>query len=219
MAALATTAQGQPVGQQTIPDLEVGDRVPVARTCDHPSGDQRVALALPGTAWLQRDHGPRAVYYQLAMDVEEVSAILASLQDDFVSLAEVGEDATGSSVSPGIVAERCELRIFDHGTVITIQYSGLDTLSPALATVDRTLDEIAVRALENPAPTWSVETLRVGDVLRRRADGVLFEYYGETGDGLGVELHGVTQPLVVLETRAELPRRYDRLATGDHGEG
>lgn len=212
--AVAAVGQGQPVA----PNLEVGERVPIGRTCRHPSGDQRVALELPGTAWLQRDTGPRAVFYELAMDVEELSAILASLQDDFVSLAEVGEEATGSAISPGIVAERCVLRIFDHGAVTTVRYSGLDTLSPALANIDRALDEIALRVLQNPAPKWGIEELRFGDVLRRRADGVLFEYYGETGDGLGVELHGVTQPLVVLETRAELPRRYDRLAAGDGGE-
>ena len=37
---------------------------------------------------------------------------------------------------------------------------------------------------------------RPGDVLERR-DGVLFEVIAFTGDGQGIELHGIDQPLVI----------------------
>lgn len=196
-----------------VPRFELGERSPVQRLCRHPSGDQRVALALPGTVWMQRDTGPRAVVYQLPMDIAEMEAILDSMRDDFAVLGELQDRAVESSVSVGEGGERCELRVFDHGEVITVHYSGLDTLSPALAHVDRTLDRMAGRVLETPIATWDLGELEIGDLLRRRADGVLFEYYGPTGDGLGAELHGVRQPLVVLEVSDELPRLYDRLGS------
>lgn len=194
-----------------VPRFELDERSPVQRLCRHPSGDQRIALALPGTAWMQRDTGPRAVVYQLPVDIAEMEAIIDSMRDDFAVLGELQDQAVESSVPVGESGERCELRVFDHGEVTLVRYSGLDTLSPALARIDSTLDRIAERVLATPIATWDLAELEVGDLLRRRADGLLFEYYGSTGDGLGAELHGVHQPLVVLEVAEELPRHYDRL--------
>lgn len=204
------------------PQFELGERTPVQRLCSHPSGDQRIGLSLPGTAWMQRDTGPRAVVYRLPIDIAEMEAIIDSMNHDFAALGELQERAVESDVPLAEGSERCELRILDHGEVVAIHYSGLDTLSPALARVDRTLDRIAERVLETPIATWNLDRLEVGDLLRRRADGILFEYYGPTGDGLGAELHGVHQPLVVLEVSDELPRTYDHLGStstrGDDSE-
>ncbi len=203
------SAQAPPDGNEP----EFGSRKPIERVCRHISSYQRVALALPGTAWLQHDTGPRAVVYRLPMDLDEVEALMDKLQLDFASLAELGDAATDSQMSPGEGGEHCELRFYDHGEVTTIKYSGLDTLSPALSNVDLILDRLSTQVLETPIPTWDLADLKIGDLLRRRSDGVMFEYYIDTGDGLGAELHGVTQPVVVIETAAALPRLYDHLGS------
>ncbi|HSM50434.1 MAG TPA: hypothetical protein VLA75_03430 [Thermoanaerobaculia bacterium] len=51
---------------------------------------------------------------------------------------------------------------------------------------------------------------RIGDCLRR-LDGRLFEVRGFTGDGKGVELEGIDQPLSVLVLVEELDREYGAL--------
>ena len=204
------------LSQQPVTDAdepEFGERKPIERVCRHPAAYQRVALALPGTAWLQQDTGPRAVVYRLPIDLLEMEALMGRLQQDFASLAELGDAVTDSQVSSAEGGELCELRFHDHGEVTTIRYTGLDTLSPALSNVDLILDRLSTRVLETPIPTWDLADLEIGDLLRRRSDGVLFEYYIDTGDGLGAELHGITQPVVVIETAAELPRLYDHLGS------
>ncbi len=186
---------------------------PVERICRHPSGDQRFALVQPGTAWLQLDTGPRARLLRLSLDPLETETILETLLRQSTTVSERGEDATRSSAPSGIGGESCELKLDSHGQELLIRYGNLDTLSPGLATMDRLVDDLVQRVLNAPVADWSASELPIGAFLRRRSDGVLFEFYGTTGDGRGAELHGVSQPLIVIDALDDLPRQYQKVSS------
>ena len=213
VVATGSVSGDQTRSRESAQVLRSLESVPVERICRHISGDQKLVLVLPGTAWLQLDTGPRARVMHLGLDPVEAERILENLFRQVATIAENGELATGSSAPGGIGGEDCTLRLTDHGQETVVTYTNLDTLSPELATIDRTLDGLVERIRQAPVSGWSIEQLQIGDILSRRADGVLFEFYGTTGDGAGAELHGISQPLVVIEVLADLPRQYEPVAT------
>ena len=52
--------------------------------------------------------------------------------------------------------------------------------------------------------------LRAGDRLRR-FDGTLYQVIGHTGDGAGLELEGIDEPLVVFISLAALRDEFEEL--------
>jgi len=103
----------------------------------------------------------------------------------------------------GAWIERCTLRLaLDGEPPRELLFSRFDSLPLAVATLVRVADELAdkTRAVDDLPPGYRA---RNGDVLRR-VDGVLFEVAGFTGDGLGVELRGVEQPLTLYLRPEEL---------------
>ncbi len=208
--ALAPLASGVPFSDDLAPPP---NEIVVERACESPaapdSSYERLYVERPGTLRLQVETGPRARWLSLGIDPAELDIVVTAIQGDLDRLRRRGGFDPGSTAPESLGGEVCRLWVKDGDIRQQVEYATLDTLSLELARIDQRLDEFARRVRENPAPTWNLRQLEIGSLLRRRSDGVVFEYTRSTDDERGAELRGVVQPLVLFTIRDELPKHYD----------
>ena len=133
------------------------------------------------------------------------------------------ETESGDGTAAGDWVERCDLRMaFDRDPEVPIlefSFGGYDSLSLSLSRAVRIAEELVESArlagLSGNLPHNYVPL--PGDVLRRR-DEALFEVIDLTGDGKGVELRGIDQPLVIYVLLDKLPEEFGELVERRDGE-
>lgn len=192
--------------------LEAGAQAPssrvielVRRNCETTIGRQEVTLFANGTLRVrQRVHADEQ--FRLAeLDPHELEAFLNRL-----SAEDVSEVPRGRPEVQGDLVERCELDLELADRAARQFYFGrFDTLPLALSRINRIVDEM-VNLAEERAPVSSLPhdyRPRAGDVLER-ADGMLFEVVGYTGDKRGVELTGVEEPLTIFIATEALHEQF-----------
>lgn len=140
-------------------------------------------------------------------DLEGYLNRLRQLDLDEVPLAnQVGRTTDGDWI------EACELTVQLSGTTPrSWRWNSFDTRPLALATLDRIVDELGVgaemlRATRLPKDYEPTP----GDQLRR-ADGRLFRVITKTSDGMGVELQGVDDPLVMFVPIGQMGEEFVEL--------
>jgi hypothetical protein len=124
-------------------------------------------------------------------------------------LSEVHDTQGGTQ---GDWIERCVFRLtLDDQPARELTFGRYDSLPLQVAAVVRVADELAAltRPVSDLLPGYKP---RVGDVLRR-ADGVLFEVVSFTGDGKGLEMQGVDQPLTLFAIPEDLPKLFTELVS------
>ena len=175
--------------------------------CANSLGVRQVTLFANGTVRLREGLGkePRMRLGELGpVELEGYLRRLAA--EDLSEVHDRQESAEGEWV------ERCTLRLaLDGGSPRQLAFSRFDSLPLAVAALVRVADELAAqtRVTSELPPGYRA---RVGDVLRR-ADGVLFEVAGFTSDGLGLELQGVDQPLVLYLRPEDVPAQFEALVS------
>jgi hypothetical protein len=177
--------------------------------CRNDLGHRRVTFFANGT--LRLISGP----------VAEESLKLAELTPDQVlayenrlaeeDLSEVDRLET-LSVS-GIVVEHCELELkLWEGDGRIYRFARLDSLPLTLSRVVGIAEELAA-IVESQAPlaefplSYSPEP---GDILVRE-DGMKFEVVGLTGEGKGIELGQIDQPIIIYVPLEELRNMFVRV--------
>ena len=139
---------------------------------------------------------------------QELDAFLARLAEENLSEVDVrGREASGDWV------ETCELELtLASRPARLLRFGRLDSLPLALGRLLRVVDDLLAEA-ERLAPRSRLPAdyeARAGDRLRR-FDGRLFEVVAYTGDGAGLELEGIDDPLVVFIPVAALREEFEEL--------
>ena len=138
----------------------------------------------------------------------ELAAYLARLVEEDLSEVDVrGPEASGDWI------EICSLELKLEGSVErSLRFGRMDSLPLALGRLLRVVDDLLLE-VERLAPRSRLPAdyePRAGDRLRR-LDGTLFQVVGYTGDGAGLELEGIDQPLVVFIPLAALRDEFEEL--------
>lgn len=187
-----------PMDRTLLPDPVVTD--PGSRThevlkhsCANPLGHREVTLFANGTVRV-RDGLPGEEWMGLAeLGPEELAGALRRL---------AAEDLRDAEILPagvdGTWVERCELILELAGRPKKVyRYGRYDTLPLSLSKIVRVSEDLSTEVLalrakeEELPPGYEPE---IGDVLKR-VDGRNFEVFSFTGDGKGLEMRGVDDPL------------------------
>lgn len=167
-----------------------------------------VTLFANGTLRL-RERGEQGVEMWLAeLDPEEVDDYRARLEKE----GSPGEQGIRRGVA-GEWVDQCRLTLeLAPGEAFSLRFSRVDTLplsvSRLVAIADEILAEARTRRLGRGFPAGY--EVRIGDVVRR-ADGHDFEVRRFTADGAGVELEGLTQPVVLYLDRRQIASEFAAL--------
>ena len=188
---------------------ELGDRSHelLDYRCENELGKRQVTLFGNGTIrlWEGLVEDPQMTLGELTPDKLESYVRRLRAED----LSEV--DAAHYGVE-GAWVERCSLALDLPGDQPRrYTFGRYDALPLALSALVRVADELAERTLPGSQLPLGYEP-RAGDVLRR-ADGVLFEIVGFTGDGMGVELAGTEQPLTLYLRPDDLRSQFESLVS------
>ena len=138
----------------------------------------------------------------------ELAAYLARLAEEDLTEVDVrGPEARGEWV------EVCNLELrLEDSLERLLSFGRMDSLPLALGRLLRVVDDLRLE-VERLAPRSRLPAgyeARAGDRLRR-FDGVLFEVVAYTGDGAGLELEGIDEPLVVFIPVAALRDEFEEL--------
>lgn len=175
--------------------------------CANSLGVRQVTLFANGTVRVREGLGKEPKMRLGELGPVELEGYLRRLAAEDLSEVHDRQEST-----EGEWVERCTLHLTLDGAVERlISFGRYDSLPLQLAAVVRVADELAEKTRttsELPAGYHA----RVGDVLRR-ADGVLFAVMGFTSDGVGIELQGVEQPLVVYVRPEDVPSQFEALVS------
>jgi len=138
----------------------------------------------------------------------ELAAFLARLAEEDLSEVDVRGPGAG-----GDWVETCRLELMLEGTIERqFRFGRMDSLPLALGRLLRVVDDLLLE-VERLAPRSRLPEdykARAGDRLRR-FDGALFVVVAYTGDGAGLELEGIDEPLVVFIPLAALRDEFEEL--------
>ncbi len=177
--------------------------------CESSIGRRDLTLFANGTLRLReaaRGEAPRMRLAELGRG--ELAAYLARLAGE--DLAEV--DVRGPQ-SSGDWVETCSLELELEGRPRRrLSFGRMDSLPLALGRLLGVIDDLFLE-IERLAPRSRLPVdyeARAGDRLRR-FDGALFQVVAYTGDGAGLELEGIDEPLVVFISVAALRDEFEEL--------
>ncbi len=185
-------------------------RVLLRRDCDTTLGHREITLFANGTLRL-RD-GPRGEERLLLAELppDQTAALVRRLAEEDLS-----ETVATEGGVEGDWVERCVLELEgEDGAPARYVFNRYDSLSLALSRVNAIAEELALTTDER-APRGNLPfgyRPVPGDVLER-ADGVRFEVVADPGDGAGVELRGVEQPLVLYLPKEDLAAHFVALVS------
>ena len=177
--------------------------------CASGIGRRDLTLFANGTLRLREaapDSEPRMRLAELGR--AELDAYLARLGEEDLSEVDLrGPEASGDWV------EVCslELKLADAAERRLV-FGRMDSLPLALGRVLRVLDDLLLE-VERLAPRSTLPAdyePRAGDRLRR-FDGTLYEVVAYTGDGAGLELEGIDEPLILFIPVAALRDEFEEL--------
>ena len=177
--------------------------------CSSRVGRRDLTLFANGTLRLRESEAGGEMRMRLAeLGRTELAAYLARLAGE--DLTEV--DVRGAETS-GDWVETCDLRLGLPGQPERrLRFGRMDSLPLALGRLLRVVDDLLLE-VDRLAPRSRLPAdyePRAGDRLRR-FDGTLYEVVSYTGDGAGLELEGVDEPLVVFIPVAELREEFEEL--------
>ncbi len=177
--------------------------------CASGIGRRDLTLFANGTLRLRESEPAQETRMRLAeLGRSELDAYLARLGEE--DLTEV--DARGPEASGDWVAT-CELELALEGTPARrLRFGDMDTLPLALGRLLRVVDDLLLE-VDRLSPRSQLPAdyePRAGDRLRR-FDGVLYEVVAYTGDGGGLELEGIDEPLVLFIPVAALRDEFAEL--------
>lgn len=170
---------------------------------------QELTLFANGTLRLRESEQGGEPRMRLAeLGRRELDAFVARLAEEDLSEVDVrGREASGEWV------ETCELELtLQGGPPRLLRFGRLDSLPLALGRLLRVVDDLLLE-VERLAPRSRLPAdyeARAGDRLRR-FDGKIFEVVAYTGDGGGLELEGIDEPLVVFIPVAALRDEFEEL--------
>ena len=178
-------------------------------TCESSISRLELTLFANGTLRLREtapDELPRMRLAELGRG--ELAAFLARLaEEDLTEVDLRGPEAGGDWV------QACELRLALEGRPPRrLRFGRMDSLPLALGRLLRVVDDLLLE-VDRLAPRSELPVdyeARAGDRLRR-FDGVLFEVVAYTGDGAGLELEGLDEPLVLFIPLAALRDEFVEL--------
>ena len=177
--------------------------------CESSIGRRDLTLFANGTLRLREaaaDEEPRMRLAELGRG--ELAAYLARLAEEDLSEVDVrGPESSGDWV------ETCSLELKLEGRPRRqLSFGRMDSLPLALGRLLRVVDDLFLE-VERLAPRSRLPAdyeARAGDRLRR-FDGALFRVVAYTGDGAGLELEGIDEPLVIFIPVAALRDEFEAL--------
>ena len=177
--------------------------------CGSSIGRRDLTLFANGTLRLRETEEGELPRMRLAeLGGGELAAYLARLaEEDLTEVDLRGPEASGDWV------EVCRLRLaLESRPERALQFGRMDSLPLALGRLLRVVDDLLLE-VDRLAPRSRLPAdyeARAGDRLLR-FDGVLFQVVGYTGDGGGLELEGIDEPLVVFIPVAALRDEFEEL--------
>jgi hypothetical protein len=177
--------------------------------CSSSIGRHELTLFANGTLRLREtEEGEQARMRLAELGPGELAAYLARLgEEDLTEVDLHGPETSGDWV------ESCslELKLEGHPERL-IRFGRMDSLPLALGRLLRVVEDLLLE-VDRLAPRSRLPAdyePRAGDRLRR-FDGALFEVVAYTGDGAGLELEGIDEPLVVFIPVAALRDEFEEL--------
>lgn len=177
--------------------------------CGSSIGRQDLTLFANGTLRLREEREGELPRMRLAeLGRAELSAYLTRLAEEDLREVDVrGPEASGDWV------EVCRLALSLEGSPERLlRFGRMDSLPLALGRLLSVIDDLLLE-VERLAPRSRLPAgyeARAGDRLRR-FDGTLFRVVAYTGDGAGLELEGIDEPLVVFIPVAALRDEFEEL--------
>jgi hypothetical protein len=177
--------------------------------CGSKIGRRDLTLFANGTLRLREAEEGKEPRMRLAeLGRGELAAYLVRLAEEDLTEVDVrGPEASGDWV------EICSLDLkLEDRPGRSLRFGRMDSLPLALGRLLSVVDDLLLE-VERLAPRSRLPAgyeARAGDRLRR-FDGVLFEVVAYTGDGGGLELEGVDEPLVVFIPVAALRDEFEEL--------
>ncbi len=170
---------------------------------------QDLTLFANGTLRLREsppDEEPRMRLAELGRG--ELAAFLTRLAEEDLREVDVrGPEASGDWV------EVCTLTLtLEDRPSRRLRFGRMDSMALALGRLLRVVDDLLLE-VERLAPRSRLPEgyePRAGDRLRR-FDGALYEVVAYTGDGAGIELEGLDEPLVIFIPVAALRDEFEEL--------
>lgn len=179
--------------------------------CRSDLGRRTVTLFANGTLRLRQGFVGEEDLFLVELGPEEVEAYRRRLAAEDLS-----ETDRGSSSVGGDWVDRCSLELDLAGRrswrFVLDPYTPLSLALSRVVAVARELEERARQELPSDRRLPVGYEPRSGDVLER-LDGVLYRIVGFTGDGKGVELHGVEQPFTLYVLSEDLGREFVALVS------
>ncbi len=212
-ALLTVGFSSAPVAQETLTHDDPRSRAVLSLECATEIGRRDITLFANGTVRLRRRTEAERQMHLAELERADLDSYLRRLAAEDLSEAEsVRYGPTGDWV------EQCTLRLELPGSaLLEFRYAGFDSLGLRLDHVVKIAEELGRLAIERDSETGLPYhyKARRGDVLVR-TDGALFEVIGKTGDGSGVELRGIDQPLTLYLLEESLPGVFIRLEERSH---
>jgi hypothetical protein len=175
--------------------------------CASELGVRQVTLFANGTVRVREGVGQ-----PLAMTLGEIGPVELGGYLRRLAAEDLSEVHDSQGGTQGAWIERCVLRLaLDGQPARQVAFGRYDSLSLAVAALVRVADELAAHArpVSDLLPGYKPHA---GDVLRR-ADGALFVIVGFTGDGKGLEMQGVNQPITLFVLPEDLPKVFSSLVS------
>ena len=210
-AALAVLLALLPGPRPAAPSEDVRSVELLRYDCGSRIGRRDLTLFANGTLRLREAEEGGEPRMRLAeLGPQELAAFIARLEDEDLSEVDVrGREASGDWV------DTCELELTLEGAPARLlRFGRLDSLPLALGRLLAVVDDLLLE-VERLAPRSRLPAdyeARAGDRLRR-FDGKLFEVVAYTGDGGGLELEGLDDPLVLFISVAALRDEFEELVS------
>lgn len=188
------------------PDLR--SKVLLDLDCRSDIGRRRATLFGNGTVRVRLLEGEQETMLLGELAPDELRAYLNRLNE--IDLDEAESSRYGAS---GEWVEQCLLVLeLDDQPERRFRFGRFDSLSLGLSRSVKIAEEIAAEAEDQAVAANFPKGYEPspGDVLERK-DGLLFEVVAFTADGLGVELRGVDQPLLIYVSREEIVGEFVEL--------
>lgn len=163
--------------------------------CVSDIGHRKLAFYDDGTIYLQEGEPGEEETLLHRLDPDRAQAFLTRLRQE----TKPGTMEPSNPGPEGAWVERCLLQVDLPGEPqVRLSFRRYDTLPLSLSRLVAVADDL-LAALRDAPPEQALPAEyepRPGDVLRRK-DGLRFEIVRTTGDGRGLELQGIDQPLTV----------------------
>lgn len=163
--------------------------------CASDIGHRKLAFYDDGTIYLQEGEPGEEETVLHRLDPDRTQSFLARLRQE----AKPGTMEPSNPGPEGAWVERCVLQAELAGEPrVRLGFRRYDSLPLSTSRLVAIADDL-LAALRDAPPEQALPPEyepRPGDVLRRK-DGLRFQVVRSTGDGRGLELHGIDQPLTV----------------------